>query len=668
MRTNPIVVIAFNVCWLLSVTCGLGHDKTDNDKAPPKTDKNEVKAPQKMAASNDLFGTGPTHDRRAAAGKRTGAVKPKPSAAAQGDPFGSEPVRPRRAVVRKRPVTAESKTPRIVPPTDNSRAAAFSAVSAIDQAARTKIENALDANVVLSFDDVPLSEVVDYLQQTSHIPIVIDKRALDEVGLTPDAAVSLQLKGVSLRSALRLILRGMDLGDLGYLIKDGLLAVTSCDRVEVQLELSVYPVADLLRPAHPPLLFAENSDQSASYDTLVGLITSVISPDSWDIVGGTGSVEPLPSRHALIVGQTNENQQLVANLLSILRGFRAHNAATSTTDKAGATDPCSVLPIGQRQAESHILKQLSNASFAFQFHDAPLSEVAQFVTQTCQIPIQIDKQALDDVGISSDIPVTAHLSKVPLRSFLNVMLEQLELTYVITDEVLLITTPEEAESESKIRVYPVTDLVQIGDATDTPDYDSLIRTIITSVEPDKWSDVGGAGMIEPFPLSAVLVIAQTDQIHQKVENLLAALRRAQSPVAHAQKAEPTPRAATVKNTQQERAPVGEGAEQYLEVYETSMVMCTPQQMSNAIRALVAPETWGNGHEMATIQIVGSKLLVRQTKTGHRMVRELIDRLSMPPQRHGVNGFSGGGMGGGMGGMGGMPGKLPQGATRKGGMF
>ena len=203
----------------------------------------------------------------------------------------------------------------------------------------------------------------------------------------------------------------------------------------------------------------------------------MISPDSWAIVGGAGSIEPLPSRHALVIGQTNENQQLVANLFSLLRECRARNAATSTSDKAEAMDPCSVLPIGQRQAESRILKQLSNASSALYFDDSPLSEV----TRVCHtvmpgIPIQIDKQALDDVGISSDIPVTAHLSKLPLRSFLNVMLEQLELTYVIRNEVLLITTREEAENEVQDSCLSGQSILSESEMiSDTPDYDSLIE-------------------------------------------------------------------------------------------------------------------------------------------------------------------------------------------------
>ena len=39
------------------------------------------------------------------------------------------------------------------------------------------------------------------------------------------------------------------------------------------------------------------------------------------------------------------------------------------------------------------------------------------------------------------------------------MLRDMELTYIIKDEVLLITTPEKAESELVTKVYPVADLV-----------------------------------------------------------------------------------------------------------------------------------------------------------------------------------------------------------------
>ena len=51
------------------------------------------------------------------------------------------------------------------------------------------------------------------------------------------------------------------------------------------------------------------------------------------------------------------------------------------------------------------------------------------------------------MGIGTDTPVTKNLKGITLRSALRLMLRELSLTYIIKDEVLLITTPEEAESQ-----------------------------------------------------------------------------------------------------------------------------------------------------------------------------------------------------------------------------
>ena len=94
-----------------------------------------------------------------------------------------------------------------------------------------------------------------------------------------------------------------------------------------------------------------------------------------------------------------------------------------------------------------------------EFTDAPLSEVIDYIKTAADIPIIIDKRALDDVGLGSDTPLTVSLNGVTLRSALKLMLKELDLTYVIRDEVLKITTPEEAENELLTKVYAVADLV-----------------------------------------------------------------------------------------------------------------------------------------------------------------------------------------------------------------
>ena len=55
------------------------------------------------------------------------------------------------------------------------------------------------------------------------------------------------------------------------------------------------------------------------------------------------------------------------------------------------------------------------------------------------------RPALEEIGVGTDEPVTVNLHNISLRSALRLMLKNLQLTYIIQDEVLMITTPEEAE-------------------------------------------------------------------------------------------------------------------------------------------------------------------------------------------------------------------------------
>jgi type II secretory pathway component GspD/PulD (secretin) len=55
----------------------------------------------------------------------------------------------------------------------------------------------------------------------------------------------------------------------------------------------------------------------------------------------------------------------------------------------------------------------------------------------------------------------------------------------------------------------------------------LIKLITNTVEPSSWSDVGGQGTIQYFPLGLALVVNQSLDLQEQVQDLLAALRRLQ---------------------------------------------------------------------------------------------------------------------------------------------
>ena len=115
-----------------------------------------------------------------------------------------------------------------------------------------------------------------------------------------------------------------------------------------------------------------------------------------------------------------------------------------------------------------------------------------------------------------------------LRAALRLMLKELDLTYHVRHEALIITTPEEAELELTTIAYPVSDLVRCVDSKgkEWSDFDTLANVIMNTLAPDSWDQVGGAGAIEgvQFKNTNVLIVAQTQEIHHQVASMLANLR------------------------------------------------------------------------------------------------------------------------------------------------
>jgi hypothetical protein len=107
-----------------------------------------------------------------------------------------------------------------------------------------RIEAELNNRTELNFVDTSLTDAVDFLKDYHQIPIIIDEAALQEEGVDPSKTVSLEVSGITLRSALRLLL---ERENLTYIIKDEVMKITTTAKAEEDTALltRVYPVADL---------------------------------------------------------------------------------------------------------------------------------------------------------------------------------------------------------------------------------------------------------------------------------------------------------------------------------------------------------------------------------------------------------------------------------------
>lgn len=172
--------------------------------------------------------------------------------------------------------------------------------------AEARIRATLDDLTTCDFHELPLDEAMRYLVANHDVVILLDTRALEEVGIGTDSPVTLQVDGVTLRSAMRLLLRDLE---LTYTIDDEVLFITTEEMAEENLQTRIYRVDGLIGNSDP---------SSLDFDGLIEMVTTTVNPDSWEEVGGTGTMTS--ANRTLVISQTQETHEEIEALFGALRG------------------------------------------------------------------------------------------------------------------------------------------------------------------------------------------------------------------------------------------------------------------------------------------------------------------------------------------------------------
>jgi len=160
----------------------------------------------------------------------------------------------------------------------------------------------LQQNVDVKFQDVPLFRAVEELAAKSGADIRLDMPSLREVRVRDREPVSLVLTERKLSTVLGVLLS--DHG-LTWILRDGVLWITSRDKADSQMKTAVYDVRDL----------CSNSDES---DALADAIMNQTS-GPWTNVDGTGGDTVFAKSGTLVVRQTERGLREVLELLETYR-------------------------------------------------------------------------------------------------------------------------------------------------------------------------------------------------------------------------------------------------------------------------------------------------------------------------------------------------------------
>ncbi len=94
------------------------------------------------------------------------------------------------------------------------------------------------------------------------------------------------------------------------------------------------------------------------------------------------------------------------------------------------------------------------------YEEQPLKNVIDDLSKQAGIPMLLDLVALREMGVESSTPVSLPLqNEISLKSALNLILNPLDLSYIIRDDVLQITSERNRQGDLYEDVYHVADLV-----------------------------------------------------------------------------------------------------------------------------------------------------------------------------------------------------------------
>jgi len=228
-------------------------------------------------------------------------------------------------------------------------------------------------------------------------------------------------------------------------------------------------------------------------------------------------------------------------LLADARGERISkgdrfNRVMGSVDKSALPDsrnyvlPDNWLELSKRRAtgikmtekEKAIMRALES-TIEVDYSKNTFEEVIGHLRKALKVEIATDGPGLREASVNDETPVSLRM-RASGRTVLKRFLSDLNLTYVIRDETILITSRERAREMTTVRTYYIGDLVSVVDirlpaavtqAMMIDNVNRLIQTLQSRVDPQSWrsNNPDASGAIAFDPVSMSLVVRQTAEVH-----------------------------------------------------------------------------------------------------------------------------------------------------------
>ncbi len=142
--------------------------------------------------------------------------------------------------------------------------------------------------------------------------------------------------------------------------------------------------------------------------------------------------------------------------------------------------------------------------------NTPLAGAVQLVSAMSTLPVSFDPDAMQELGVSLHDPISIEVAKSTLGKMLEEIAAKRNLTPVVANGQILLTSTAEHRENLRPSRYDVSDLTG-GDARATADLAALVQRLVV---PESWQLDGGRGTVDVTP--GVLRITQTARVHYQI--------------------------------------------------------------------------------------------------------------------------------------------------------
>jgi hypothetical protein len=454
----------------------------------------------------------------------------------------------------------------------------LTASTRVARKAEQKLLQSMQKKIKAHWTDATLLDVLTTMTQSAEIDLWIDTEALTEEGYSTDHKITLNLGEVTVETALYFLLTPLGLDWQG---QSGVLEISTRERIKETLLTRIYDVSALCKVLEPQLeavnwqpsapagvlgggmgggsmgaggmgggggMFSIANDDDVAEPSLLAQFGGMggggmgayppASPVSkgWTIAqpnlraetalmqliqsscavpwhatdGDGGEITALPGR--LIVRQSYRGQSQVQSLLQALEAMLVHGVKAKSI---------SVQRTGYPAEEDAAIMAALAAPITLAIKDRPLDSVLQGIATSLGVRIWVDHHAFVDEDIATDQGVSIHDKSIALNVVLKHLLAPLNLTYLVHEGTLIVTTQAKAAEELDVVVYNSADIR--GNANE-------LVPIVEKSTAGTWMSIDGdGGTVDPLGTS-LLVIRQTQRGHMEIASLLNDLREKADPV------------------------------------------------------------------------------------------------------------------------------------------